>query len=263
MSRLCLILALAAFCGQNETSAASNQWQGSFYDQAAQSKLKPYFLPKQHPMKPALDLIFAQARPLSNVAFFKQAGFEILLKKRAGHTRHAYWHLAKHPQVPGYLFKVYLDTSNLKKNEGWRKLANRCIGAANIRNLIKKKGLRHFVVPEKWLYRLPFDSDDPQSQQPVILMVTDMRLTCLSDCEEAWKDATKEQLDELYCIYSHGYGSTSLVNNVCYTREGKFAFIDTELPYREVNMKSVLKYFSEEMQDYWEDLIRPKKEKGL
>lgn len=257
----CSLITQEAFSQPSQGKVAQSAKRTTFYDRSTQSKLKPYFLPLQHPMKPVLDQICEQGRILKNEESFEKAGFEILLKKRAGHTKHAFWHLARHPLVPGYLFKVYLDAeTNLKRNEGWQKLANRCRGAANIRRLIQKKGIQHFVVPEKWLYKLPLGSDS--RQQPVILMVTDMCLTGRSACRKAWKNATKEQLDELYCFYSHGYGSTSLVHNVCYTQEGKFAFIDTELPDRKVNMNSVFKYFSEEMQEYWENLIQAEESKS-
>jgi hypothetical protein len=243
---LSLLLLATAWHG-----ALQGAYDHSFDDKASQEWLKPYLLPKRHPMKQALDFIFAQNKPLANEEAFMRAGFRVLLSKRSSSTRNAYFHLGQHPLVPGYLFKVYLDSEEgLKKNEGWNKLANRCRGAENIRKLIKEKGLRHFVVPDKWLYRVP------DSEQEAVLMVTDMELVSRAECKKAWKSATKEQLDELYCILSHGLSSTWLLNNIPYTRKGKFACIDTEHPKRRPRkMKQVRHYLSKEMQHYWDHLI--------
>lgn len=228
----------------------------SFTDDDVQKSLKAFFLPEDHPMKPVLDEIFAVGHPLKNPETFVLAGFKILLTKHAGHTKSAYWRLAEHPKIHGYLFKVYLDSeTKLKKNEGWSKLADRCKGAENIRKLIKEKNLFHFVVPDKWLYRVPTDPLSKKKQQEVILMVTNMNIVSLAESREAWKKVSHEELDELFIILSHGFGSSYLPGNICYTREGKFACLDTEIPQRSYNMRKFKNYLSEEMQDYWDRLI--------
>ena len=112
----------------------------SFNDPSVQNTLEPFFLPADHPMKPILDKIFSSGHPLKDPQTFSDAGFKTLLIKRAAHTRKALWRLAQHQEIPGYLFKVYLDSEKkLKKNEGWQKLASRCKGAAYIRKLIERK----------------------------------------------------------------------------------------------------------------------------
>ena len=86
-------------------------------------------------------------------------------------------------------------------------------------------------------------------------MVTHMHIVSIQYSREAWYKASQEQLDELFCILSHGYASTFLPGNICYTVDGKFACIDTEVPMRRHNLKRVKEYFSEPMNLYWDQLI--------
>lgn len=266
MKKLILYVALCVGLLTQANHAYSHDWYqknfgSSYYDPTVQKRLQPFILPQNHPMKEPLDQIRAQhPNLLADVDSFLQAGFKILLTKYAGHERSAKWRLASHPLVPGYLFKVYLDSEGLDKNIGWKKLADRCCGAANVRRLIKEKGIRHFVVPDKWLIEVPVDPTS--NQQPVMLMVTDMKLTGREKCREAWKNVSKEHLDELYEILSNGFCSTYLVVNICLTRDGKFACIDTELPQRTPKLDKVLHYFSPKMRTYWEHLVITKGNKG-
>jgi hypothetical protein len=213
-----------------------------------QKEIKPYLLPAHHPLKVPLDQIFFHSNVLKNVQTFANAGFETL------HVRaNSYICIAKHPLLPGYLVKAYLDDEIRWKDgiPGWKWLVNRCKGAENIRKLIRKKNLNHFVVPDKWLYPLPNGS-----QQPVILIVTDMDLASRAETRRAWKTrVTEEHLDELFCILRHGYASCDIVNNIPYTKTGKFACIDTEHPKRKLKYEGVKNSFSEKMKSYWETLM--------
>ncbi|MCE5317675.1 MAG: hypothetical protein LLG04_10025 [Parachlamydia sp.] len=266
MKKIIILLTLSVSLLTQGIDAAQTAWYqhivgSSYYDPAVQKKLQPFMLPQDHPMKDALDQIIDQhPHPLSDVDSFKAAGFVTLLTKYAGHERSAKWRLASHPLVPGYLFKVYLDSEGLDKNVGWKKLADRCAGAANIRKLIKDKGIRHFVVPDKFLIELPVDPT--ANQQPVMLMVTDMKLAPRPACQSAWRNVTKGQLNELYEIIANGFSSTYLVSNICLTRDGKFACIDTELPQRSPKLDKVKRYFSPKMRIYWERLVIAKSNKG-
>lgn len=265
MKKIILFLTLCVSLLTQTNHAYSREWYqknfgSSYFDPAVQKRLQPFILPEDHPMKEALDQIRQQPNILANLDSFTEAGFVVLLTKYAGHERSAKWRLAKHPLVPGYLFKVYLDSEGLDKNIGWKKLADRCCGAANIRMLIKEKGIRHFVVPDKWLIEMPIDPNS--NQQPVMLMVTDMRLASREACKDAWKNVSKRQLSELYEILANGFSSTYLVSNICLTRDGKFACIDTELPVRVPKFDRVLRYLSPKMRTYWEQLVISKGNRG-
>lgn len=217
-------------------------------------KITPYLLPENHPIKPVLDAIFLTSRATKDIENFTLAGFITRV-----YAHNSYLHVAEHPSISGYLLKIYLDSETKKKNgnQGWELLTNRCEGAKNVRKLIQKKGFKHFVVPDKWLYPLPARPEAGVIRHPVILLVTDMEITTLTECERAWKTrATKELLDELFCILSHGYASAHLISNVAYTKQGKFAFIDTEYPKRKIDYGMARPFLSKEMQEYWDKLVR-------
>lgn len=212
--------------------------------------MPPYLLPLDHHLKPTLDALFGGSRVTANLETLTNAGFVTLYNQSLS----SYVIVARHPAVEDYLFKIYLDSELRKKvdKDNWIWLTRRCIGAERIRKIIQKKQFKHFVVPDKWLYPLPYF---PGAKQPVILVVQDMHLVSEPDTRKAWKtEITKEHLDELYYILKKGCGSLYLTGNIPYTKEGKFAFIDTEYPKRKIKVKKLRKHFSEEMQLYWDEL---------
>ncbi len=213
--------------------------------------MAPHLLPLDHPIKEKLDALFSQSRVTQNQQTLTDAGFVILAARPK-----SYVIVAKHPEFPGYIFKLYLDTEQRKKYgvAHWRWLTRRCIGAKAIRKIIKKKKLRYFIVPDKWLYILPrYPLPQEPNPQPVILVETYIELS--ENSERAWKTHIKpKHLDELYTIFQSGYGSTHVDINTPYTKNKKFAFIDTESPQRKPTLKRVRNYLSRDMQRYWDDL---------
>lgn len=222
-----------------------------------QLKMRPYLLPIDSSLKPTMDSLFSSSRVIENESSFALAGFHTLFAQENSFIR-----VAQHASLPGFLLKVYLDSEHRQKKgmPGWEWLTRRCEGAKNIRHLIKRKNLKYFTVPDKWLYPLPAPSTTEiakDSIQPVVLVVTRMNLVSTEETLEAWlTKITPRHLDELYCILSHGYSSCFLMLNIPYTTEGVFACIDTEYPKRTMDFAKVKKYFSPEMQLYWEELIR-------
>jgi hypothetical protein len=221
-------------------------------------EIRPYLLPKKHPVRKHLDRISSQSRIILDQKSFEDSGFITLFHQPVSLIR-----VAKHPKLRGHLVKVYLDTQGEKLHgkQGWLRLTNRCKGAQNVRDLIKKKKLVHFSVPGKWLYppstaHLPLNQPKT-SVQPVILVVTDMKIVSLDESVEAWKNKiTRHHLDELYCVLSHGFASAYLPFNVPYCKNGKFAFVDTEHPKRLVDYNLAKVYLSDEMRAYWDELVR-------
>lgn len=214
-------------------------------------EMAPHLLPLDHPMKPILDQIFSSSRVTRNVDTLQQAGFIILRIKHS-----SFIIVAKHPSVEGYLFKIYPDSeARTRQNKpSWRWLLNRCVGANKIRKILKKHKIKHFVVPDKWIYPLPLFPTDG-TQHAVILMVKEMNLVSREKTKEAWRTlATPELLDELYTILKQGCGSNFLSGNIPYTKEGTFAFIDTEYPDRNINLSKIKLYIPEELHSYWDQL---------
>lgn len=218
----------------------------------SQKKVKPYLLPKEHPLKPSLEAIFSQKNVLKNIDTFTQAGFTPLHFQPTTHII-----VARHPLLPGYLVKLYLETEkDIKEGkESWEWFLARCQAAENIRKLIKKKKLKHFTVPNKWLYQVA--TPEEKRFHPYILVVTDMNIVDLEASKQAWKTIpTKEHLKELYTILSHGYSSCLLPFNIPFTHSGTFSCIDTEHPKRKLKYERVKEHLSPEMQRYWDKLIK-------
>lgn len=224
------------------------------FTEEMKERIRPHLIPIFHPYKAMLDSLFIHSRAIQNETSLIASGFEILMT-----TPYTYVTLAKHPLIPGYLFKIYLDSEQRKKEDrpGWEWLVRRCEGAANIRRVIREEKIKHFLIPDKWLYPLPYlPLTLENKQEPVILIVTDMRLASKTETKAAWKAVKQKELNELHSILSKGYGSAFLTANVPYTRFKKFAFVDTEHPQREIDLHKVIPYLSEEMRPYWYSLMK-------
>lgn len=215
---------------------------------------KPFLIPLDHPAKPVLDMIFQSARVVDSWNGLTVAGFEVLFSQETSYVK-----VVRHPLLPGYLLKLYLDDETRIKQgvPGWQWLVKRCEGVARVRKMIKKQKMSYFKAPRKWLYVLPSAFPTPGPiRQPFVLLVTDMNLVSREETRMAWKTVpNKALLDELYYILSHGSGSRFLTGNIPYTRSGKFALIDTEYPKRKISMEKATEYLSPEMQIYWRKLI--------
>jgi len=223
------------------------------------SKIRPYLIPSNHPMKPRLDGIFLQSYATANSKAFRDAGFITI-----DTGPRSFIHVARHPLLPGYLVKAYLDTEKRKKynKASWEWLVLRCEGAYQIRSVIQKYKIKHFVVAKKWIYPIPLVYDSSHKEvrcrhHLALLLVTDMNLVPNSRNYYAWYHyITTEHLNELYTIISHAKGSSYRPDNISYNKVGKFAFIDTEYPSKGPDFISIRKYLSPEMQNYWSHLIR-------
>lgn len=215
-----------------------------------------YILSADHWLKTALDGIFTDFDAQKDHKTFKKAGFEIICKRTSDMI------VAKHKLLPGYIIKIYLLED--KPEQSWKWMSNRCEGAENVRNLIKKKDLKHFIAPDKWIYQLPAPLECKGTTASLIkqtshacLVCTRMNILSYDGTRRAWKEIiTHAHLRELYCILSHGFASTYIHGNIPYTKEGKFACLDTEIPYRRHKYDKVNHYLSPEMRVYWDILVK-------
>ncbi|OJU80410.1 MAG: hypothetical protein BGO10_05810 [Chlamydia sp. 32-24] len=222
---------------------------GAFYDKKNASRMQPHLLP-EGPLKQILHTIFITfPNALDNNETYANAGFTIRFAQP-----HTFITVSSHPLLEGYLVKAYLNNETRRKENrpGWEWLVRRCEGVKNVQHLIKQKKLKHFVAPHKWIYITP----NP-GKKSVILIVTDMQLAGHAASVDAWKNKiTKEHLDELFCILSHGYSSSYVVANIPYTIYGKFACIDTEHPKRKIDYSYAGRFLNPTMRSYWHKLIR-------
>ena len=168
---------------------------------SVKSAVAPYLLPEDHVIRPLLEKIFTRSRVILNLETLEKAGFEQVMPRKFTSLI-----VTKHPQVPGYIFKIYLDAQRYHKNtpehEYW---IMRIQGAERVRNFIQSNGWEmSFKVPHKWIYELPKTpkpSSDYQTKY-YILVEEDMNLLSSSDNKKAWgsDQVTHELLDQFYRI---------------------------------------------------------------
>ena len=233
---LFLLVSLHAMAARPDLRAAacdSSFLEHPYLDGEMRTRIIPYLLPLDHPAKTTLDFIFSQSRVLENEKSLLDAGFNVI----AGPRPISYAIIAKHPSIPGFVFKLYLDceTRSRKKTPHWVWLTQRCAGARGIKKVIKRNNIRLFTVADKWLYVVPpHPAPSGPNPQHLILVATDMEPESVETSMVMWKTAiTSKYLDELYLILKSGYGGQGVLSlpcNVPYTKQGKFAFIDTEDP---------------------------------
>ncbi|MBA3603995.1 MAG: hypothetical protein H0W50_10245 [Parachlamydiaceae bacterium] len=178
---------------------------------------RSYLLPENSELNAPLRKIFSDPDILLTIKTFTKAGFVIISERPSGMV------VASHPKLPGHLVKAYIESKKIKPN--WQWAVYRCLGVQYIRELIKEKKLRNFVVPNKWIYPLTPIGDNEDlinNSSRMALIVTDMKLVGRTLSKSAWKTkANKTLIQQLYCILSHGYSSCCLGSNIPYTENGK------------------------------------------
>ena len=183
----------------------------------------------------------------------KKAGF---IDPYARHENNAY--VTKHPRLPGYVIKCYLDTQTMSD---WYRLLRRIQGAELVQGTIKKYGFNHLLkVPKKWIYPLPKEpianSKDPKH---FILIAQDVGVLSSEGNAYAWKHAmNQETLLALYIVISENCLIDNIrIENVPYCFDGKIAFVDTEffnIPDGTVRYWKLYDYLSKEMAEYLKGL---------
>ena len=211
----------------------------------------PFILPPSHGLNVELNRIFSNPNVLKNEEEFEKAGFKLLLNRTRGFLK-----IAKHPALPGYLFKLYLEASSGESMPLLqRRLVQRCKSASMIRERIQGGNFRYFTVPNKWLYKVP-------NTQLFVLIVQDMQLETREKSSRAWKtEITPAHLRELFHLCNDGFTSVSVAQNIPYTKLGTFSCIDTEFPRRVLNLRKVRKYLSKHMRLVWDHILLGKSEK--
>ena len=255
----------------NQSYIASREWEAqdkSYYpnftynpllSERGRHMMDPYLLPLNHPAKGAMDRIFAKPGVIRNYKTVKAAGFKILHKQKK-----SFICVLKHPLLKGYLIKTYLDSEKRVPRDmpGWKRLTMRCIVAAKIKSIIAKHNIVSFIVADKWVYPLPTNESWSEDNQPIVLLVRDMKIYDPHASAKAWrKQANHQTIRELYEIFKRGYGSAFLVGNLPYTHSGRFAFIDTEFGKRKLPMIRLSRYFTPKLRRYWFSLLHLRRDR--
>jgi hypothetical protein len=199
--------------------------------------------------------LFHHSEAIDNEAAFLEAGFKIRSKNERSLMR-----VATHPAFVGYVFKVFFVEEQGRMREkpcSWKNFTVRCIQAERIRRVIDEQAFRHFTVPRKWLFRVPPHPACSPDDQPAILVAEFQDLLPSDENERAWRySLTEDHLHELYIILELAGGVTSRPDNIALTRQGQFAFIDTEYSRYFHDYESIAPYLSRQMRQYWSNLVR-------
>lgn len=225
-------------------------------DEAVWNQVKPYFLPENHPIKAKLDSIFS-TRVSQNTQTLTAAGF---LRPQPRSTSSTV--VSRHPKVNGYILKLYTDDNPI--NDAYE-LMLRIIGAEKTReSILRHKFKSLFLVPKKWIYPLPANSaPDAAFPKNFILVAEDMNIIRRNKNFELWKSnaVSKKVLDALYVIVQDvGLDDSIKPSNIPFTKDHKFAFIDTAVFHRwPINFDKFSVYLSPTMQKHWRKLIEQNK----
>jgi hypothetical protein len=219
----------------------------------------PYFLPADHPVTLKLDEIFLSApyHVLKDKKSLKKAKFQVIHYEKKNNP-----YVAIHPKIPGYIFKIFLDSQ--EDVEDGKRYLSRIEGALSVGEAIVRNHFETFFkVPRKWIYPVPRESTPPQLGEPssknFILVVEDMEILGFEKNLRKWKSGaiTPRLLESIYTMLDEeGLYDTVYAFNLPFCRDGKLAFIDTEIHHDwPVNFKHLGKYLSLSMAAYWQILI--------
>lgn len=229
----------------------------SFVNQDIWEAVRPHFLPENHPAKSKLDRMFSATRVIQTPDTFRKAGF-----KRSRPGRFSRIMASSHPDLPHYFIKAFAD-NELSVKADWHKFLHRIEGARCVREWIAKNKLQAvFSVPNKWIYPLPENPSPPNNshflRKNFILVAENMRILDHEKNEKAYKNKmTRKLLDDIYRLFDDvGLFDSVYAFNVPFCKDGKLATIDTEYHHRwPVPFHKLKKYFSKDMQKYWQHLI--------
>lgn len=220
---------------------------------ADESIPKAYLLPKNHSIKPFLDRLFSSSRVIHNLDTLKEAGFVYSKPRKVTKLI-----IATHPELPGYIFKLYLDAQRYCRNKPetffWRL---RVEGAQKVQMAIDAHHLHDYVkVPKKWIYKLPAEPKPPKGYMPkqTILVEEDMQLLSKEDNEKHWQ-SSEVSFAQLYAVFTvlseAGLSDCAKPDNIPFSIDGRISFIDTQTHGEKVPYHRLNSWLSPENQDLW------------
>lgn len=260
LTLITLLIALSIVYGSRQGS-----FEPSLIPQNLSVAISPYLLKQDHPIKEKLDQLFSKERLLDSFKAMQTAGFEIL-------KTNSELNVAKHPELPGYVFKFYLDSHDneprfkklklkedfISENSLWLLRIN---GAIRVQKIIDEYRFeRYFKVSKGWIYELP---KYPKATGPYpkhsIFVEKDMGIVSDLENEACYRQKfDKKLLKAFYTLLKESglYDSVYIDNNP-FCRDGKIAFVDTEEYDRKpIPYEKLLPFFSPEMQIFWKCLIK-------
>jgi hypothetical protein len=212
--------------------------------------VKPYFLPSNHPIKKRLDQIFS-TRPSASEKRLKNAGFN-----KPRHRPQSKMVVSHHPDLPGYLFKLYTDDQKLVD---YTLIIHRIKGAESIKRSIKRHGYdKFFKVPKKWIYPLPVETSRSRGQN-FVLVVEDAKILSHKQNYSKWRgeEMTQERAKAIFTLLKeNGLRDTIHPFNLPFCKDGKMAFIDTEYHHSgPVHFTRMTRHMPKALRPFWQRLI--------
>jgi hypothetical protein len=212
--------------------------------------ISPYFLPEDSEEKAILDSIFMESNLLLSRSALISGNFQIITKAKHKIA------VMRHPLLPGYVLKAYLEHSDEDDAKWWIK---RIRGADAIREKIVEYGYEGLLkCPKKMVYPLPHYPDSERGEYPkhFILIAEDMDILAYEDNKKAYtKWMNEELLDAFYTIITEMKLQEAVyIFNSPFSKDGRIALIDTELyladtrrmPYEQLN-----NFLSSKMKRHW------------
>jgi hypothetical protein len=212
--------------------------------------MSPHFLSEDSEEKAILDSIFMESNLLLSRSSLISGNFQILTKAKHKIA------VMRHPLLPGYVLKAYLENSDADEALWWVK---RIRGADAIREKIVEYGYEDILkCPKKKVYPLPHYPDSERGDYPkhFILIAEDMDVLAYEENKKAYvKWMNEELLDAFYTIITEmKLQEAVFIFNAPFSKDGRIAFIDTELyladttkmPYEQLN-----NFLSSKMKWHW------------
>jgi len=220
-----------------------------------------YLIPDDHPAKALLDEITATKKysVFHDMETMTKAGFEYAdAQPTTGII------VTRHPRLPGYIIKAYLDTqkyySGRSEDYYWEKRAE---GARLIQQAIDDYGFEHLLkVPQKWIYELPSAKSVklPKNCYPKrsILIEDDMDIVSDEENRALWASpqATHELLYALHTVITkYRFRDCAKPANCPFSDDGRVALVDTQSFYKKkIGYSKLTKFLIPSMQQYWKSL---------
>lgn len=215
--------------------------------------ISPYFVPEDSEEKTILDSIFMQKNVLQSRLNLIMGGFTVITKAKHKIT------VMRHPELPGYVLKAYLENSDEDEATWWLK---RIRGADAIRDKIEEYGYEGIMkVPHKMVYPLPHYPESDRGDYPkyFILIADDMDILTYKETKNAYAKVMDEK--RLYAFYriitDIKLQEAIYIFNAPFCKDGRIAFIDTELYLADTEFVSYEKlndFLSNNMKRYWNSL---------
>ena len=155
---------------------------------------------------------------------WRKAGFHLL---RVLSNRPDKILVVGHELTPRFLFKKYGSSDRQSPRAQLEKYQNRVAGASLLRSHIVKNGLRHVVVPQKWICALPAEPGS-KGQSTHVLVVERHKIRDADESAQCYRRIGAEAACELCTILFAFRGLDFKARNAPFTRDGKISFIDTE-----------------------------------